>query len=56
LVLWPLHDPLFPVEWSDRLSEYFLDVRVRRLESVGHFVPVEAANAFADAIRDYLMP
>ena len=55
-VLWPLLDRLFPVEWSDRLTEYFADVRLRRVADVGHFVPVEAANAFGDAIRDYLIP
>jgi pimeloyl-ACP methyl ester carboxylesterase len=55
-VHWPEHDPLFPVEWSDRLDEYFADVRLQRLDNVGHFVPVEAAVAFAGAIRGYLIP
>jgi pimeloyl-ACP methyl ester carboxylesterase len=55
-VLWPAYDPLFPLEWSDRLTEYFVDLRLDRLENVGHFVPVEAADAFADAVRGYLFP
>jgi pimeloyl-ACP methyl ester carboxylesterase len=50
-ILWPEHDPLFPPAWSDRLEEFFADVRVRHLAGVGHFTPVEAPEAFADAIR-----
>jgi pimeloyl-ACP methyl ester carboxylesterase len=53
-ILWPEHDPLFPPAWSDRLGEFFGDVRVRHLDGVGHFTPVEAPDAFAAAIRDAL--
>jgi pimeloyl-ACP methyl ester carboxylesterase len=53
-VLWPEHDPLFPPAWSDRLGEFFSDVEVRQLAGVGHFTPVEAPEAFADAIRGAL--
>jgi pimeloyl-ACP methyl ester carboxylesterase len=53
-ILWPEHDPLFPPAWSDRLGEFFGDVRVRHLDGVGHFTPVEAPEAFAAAIRDAL--
>lgn len=48
--LWPRHDPLFPAAWQDRLGEFFADVRVTELDC-GHFVPVEAPDALADAIR-----
>jgi pimeloyl-ACP methyl ester carboxylesterase len=54
-VLWPEHDPLFPQAWGDRLGEFFSDVAVRRLDGVGHFVPLEAPEAFAGAIRDALV-
>jgi pimeloyl-ACP methyl ester carboxylesterase len=50
-VLWPEHDPLFPPAWSDRIDEWFADVELRMLDGVGHFVPVEAPEAMADAIR-----
>jgi pimeloyl-ACP methyl ester carboxylesterase len=50
-VLWPGHDPLFPAEWSDRLGEFFDEVRLRRLPSAGHFSPLEAPGAFAEEIR-----
>ncbi|MEP7026531.1 MAG: alpha/beta hydrolase [Actinomycetota bacterium] len=50
-VLWPPHDPLFPVAWSDRIGEFFDDVRVRMLASAGHFSPLEEPAAFAEEIR-----
>jgi pimeloyl-ACP methyl ester carboxylesterase len=50
-VLWPAHDPLFPVDWSDRLSEYFADVELRVLPDAGHFVPLEAPQEVAGLIR-----
>ncbi len=51
-VLWPEHDPLFPREWGDRLDEFFSDARVTDLPGAGHFSPLEAPEAFADAIRE----
>lgn len=53
-VLWPDQDPLFPVAWSDRLDDHFEDARVRVLRGVGHFVPLEAPDALAAAIRERL--
>jgi pimeloyl-ACP methyl ester carboxylesterase len=49
-VLWPPHDPLFPVEWSDRVSEFFADIRVTRLDGGGHFTPLERPHDFAAAV------
>ena len=51
-VLWPEHDPLFPQAWSDRLGDWFADVDLRLLDGVGHFVPLEAPTAFAEAIME----
>lgn len=48
--LWPEHDPLFPRDWSDRVGEFFADVTVTPVDGVGHFVPVEAPQVFADAV------
>ncbi|MEU7169409.1 alpha/beta hydrolase [Streptomyces morookaense] len=50
-VLWPEHDPLFRREWSDRLGDFFRDVTLEHVDGVGHFVPVEAPDRFAEAIR-----
>ncbi|HEX3977490.1 MAG TPA: alpha/beta hydrolase [Solirubrobacteraceae bacterium] len=49
-VLWPGHDPLFPVEWSDRIGEFFSVATVRPLPEAGHFSPLEAPAEFAAAI------
>jgi pimeloyl-ACP methyl ester carboxylesterase len=49
-VLWPEHDPLFPPDWSDRVGEFFADASVTRVAGAGHFVPLEAPDAFAGAL------
>jgi pimeloyl-ACP methyl ester carboxylesterase len=51
-VLWPGHDPLFPVAWSDRIGEFFADARLTMLPDSGHFSPLEAPDAFAAALRE----
>jgi len=48
--LWPELDPLFPREWSDRLEEFFSLVRVRFVDGVGHFVPLECPDVMAEEI------
>jgi pimeloyl-ACP methyl ester carboxylesterase len=48
-VLWPEHDPLFPRAWSDRLDEFFADIRLRYVDGVGHFTPLEGPREFAAA-------
>lgn len=55
-VLWQEHDPLFPPEWSDRLTEWFSDVDVRRVDGVGHFIPREAPSTLAEAILGRVGP
>lgn len=50
-ILWPEHDPLFPQAWSDRVDDFFSRAKVTRLERVGHFVPLEAPEAFASAVE-----
>jgi pimeloyl-ACP methyl ester carboxylesterase len=54
IVLWPEFDPLFPREWSDRVGEWFGAADVRPVDGVGHFVPVEAPELFAAAVREAL--
>jgi pimeloyl-ACP methyl ester carboxylesterase len=49
-VLWPEDDPLFPRKWSDRLDEFFSDVRLQFVDRVGHFAPLEYPEVLADAI------
>jgi pimeloyl-ACP methyl ester carboxylesterase len=49
-VLWPSHDPLFPTEWSDRLDDFFADVKLIHLDRAGHFTPLERPRDFAAAV------
>ena len=49
-VLWPAHDPLFPIEWADRIDAFFSAVTLHRLRDAGHFSPLEAPAHFAAAI------
>ncbi|TFV48465.1 alpha/beta hydrolase [Blastococcus sp. TF02A_35] len=50
-VLWPGHDPLFPPAWADRLEEFFADVTLTPVPDAGHFLPLEAPEVLASAIR-----
>jgi pimeloyl-ACP methyl ester carboxylesterase len=52
--LWPDSDPLFPTAWSDRLDDHFEAAELRVLRGVGHFVPLEAPDAVARAVRELL--
>jgi pimeloyl-ACP methyl ester carboxylesterase len=54
-ILWPERDPLFPLAWSDRLEDFFAAARLRPLPGAGHFVPLEATDAFAAALRERLV-
>jgi pimeloyl-ACP methyl ester carboxylesterase len=51
VVLWPEHDPLFPREWSDRLKEFFSQVRLRFVDGAGHFAPLEFPDVIAEEVR-----
>ncbi|MEN3308015.1 MAG: hypothetical protein V7603_4217 [Micromonosporaceae bacterium] len=55
-VLWPAHDPLFPVAWSDRIGEFFSDVRLEHLDGAGHFTPLECPGEFAAAVTAVASP
>ena len=51
-ILWPEHDPLFPLAWGDRVTDFFSHADLRTMPGVGHFVPLEASHDFASAIRE----
>ena len=50
-ILWPTDDPLFSAAWSDRLDEWYSDVRLDLVPGSGHFVPLEAPAVFAAAVE-----
>lgn len=54
VVLWPEFDPLFPREWSDRVDEFFGQARLRYVDGVGHFAPLEYPGVIAEEIRGLL--
>lgn len=54
VVLWPEFDPLFPREWSDRIDEFFSQARLRFVDGVGHFLPLENPTVIADEVRAFL--
>ncbi len=53
-VLWGDRDPTMPVAWADALADWFDDHELRVLAGVGHFTPLEAPAAFADAVAHRL--
>jgi pimeloyl-ACP methyl ester carboxylesterase len=54
VVLWPEHDPLFPREWSDRIGEFFSNARLRFVDGVGHFAPLEYPRVIAEEVYGFL--
>jgi pimeloyl-ACP methyl ester carboxylesterase len=54
LVLWGEQEPLFPLDWSDRLEHWFSSFRLSAIAGVGHFAPLEAPGAVAEAVREAL--
>jgi hypothetical protein len=40
----------FPAAWSDRLDDFFPNVRLQYIDGVGHFTPLECPNEFAAAL------
>ncbi len=52
-LLWPEHDPLFPRDWSDKVDDWFAAADLRFVDGIGHFVPLEAPEVFAAAIREH---
>lgn len=52
-LLWPEHDPLFPRAWSDHVDDWFSHADLRPVDGIGHFVPLEAPQVFADALLEH---
>jgi pimeloyl-ACP methyl ester carboxylesterase len=53
-ILWGADERVFPLAWADRLADYFPRLTFRPLPGVGHFLPLEAPDAVADAVRAML--
>ena len=54
VIYWGELDPVIRSAWSDRLAEFFSDLKTfKLLEGVGHFVPFEAPEAVVEAINAF---
>ena len=51
--LWGRSDPILPVEWSDRLGEYFSDYTLEPADDAGHFVHFERPALANERIADF---
>ena len=52
-IRWGTRDPLFPYEWTDRLSETFSDLDLAPFEETGHFPHRERPDQAAEAIAAF---
>ena len=49
-----IKEPLFPLEWSDRIDDFFAAATLEVVPGVGRFTPLEAPGAVAAAVRSVL--
>jgi pimeloyl-ACP methyl ester carboxylesterase len=52
-ILWGDSDAILPYAWSDRLPEFFSDLRLKKIEGVGHFMMREAPERVNAEIIDW---
>ncbi len=52
-VLWGESDPILKSEWTDRLGEYFTNVKVTTVPEAGHFVHYEKPDLACREIRAF---
>jgi pimeloyl-ACP methyl ester carboxylesterase len=56
LILWGDGDAVLPFEWSDRLGEFFPNLRFRKVEGGGHFLMREKPDVVNEAIIEFCGP
>ena len=56
LVLWGENDPILPVAWSDKLSEFFPNLTLRTVPECGHWVHREKPELVNQAIAEFIAP
>ncbi|MFP5225489.1 MAG: alpha/beta fold hydrolase [Actinomycetota bacterium] len=54
MVVWGMKDPVLPGHLLNGMERYIDDLRIERLDGVGHFVPEEAPAELARALEDFL--
>jgi pimeloyl-ACP methyl ester carboxylesterase len=53
LILWSEHDPILPIAWSDKLSEFFPHHTLKRIPESGHFVMRDQPDLVNQAIIEF---
>ena len=53
-VLWSDRDPILPFEWSDKLSEFFPNHTLKKIDGCGHFMAREAPERINNEIIAFL--
>lgn len=53
-ILWSDRDPILPFEWSDKLSEFFPNHTLRKIDGCGHFMAREAPERINKEIIEFL--
>src|SRR5439155_2452017 len=53
-VLWGDGDAILPFAWSDRLPEFFSDLRLKKIEGAGHFMMREAPDRVNAEIIEFM--
>jgi len=54
LVIWSDRDPIFPLEWSKGVREYFPNSEIVYIRDCGHFIPRESPEETAYYIKRFL--
>lgn len=54
LVLWAENDPVLPLAWSDKLSDFFPSHTLKRVPEAGHFLHREKPDLANGAIIEFL--
>ncbi len=54
LIIWSDKDPIFPLEWSRGVEEFFPNSSLVYIKDCGHFIPREAPEESADLIKHFL--
>jgi pimeloyl-ACP methyl ester carboxylesterase len=55
LVLWGDSDAVLPFAWSDKLSDFFLELTFRKVENAGHFLMREKPELVNAAIAEFVI-
>ncbi len=53
MILWSDRDPVFPLEWSNQVKEYFPNSELIIINECGHFIPREKPDEFVYYVKEF---